>query len=667
MSAAGRRGARPRPPRGWTAGARATEVACWLFALHLLPLGAGASRGAATVDGAENATPAWPLALPSRFLTSNFMEYRGGRFHAGVDLKTDSQTGFPVVAAEAGWIDELRATPDGYGRMVVVRTAAGRRYLYAHLDRFADRLRGLVEAQQRREGRYRVTLRFGPGELPVARGEVIGLSGQSGTLGPHVHLEVRDASGQALDPLRCGFAVPDTFPPRILRVMALPVAPRSRIEGGIAVRAVADSGGLTDELPALAVRGPVAFAAEMVEFSDIRRHRLTPATVQVWLDGVEVFAADNHALPLTIQSHLRLEWLEIGERRAQWLGLSEADAVPGRRGGAWSALGEGLAPGRHRVQLAARDAAGNSATASWWLDVSGLAVGDSLAPRQDGSTATPAWSPDPLGRRLPDVGKGPRLLTPFLELEETDRGTAALPLLREARTDPTPGWVRLVLPPASGLPLLDTAVVYIAPDTIAEREAIEAGASQGLSDPGAAAWLVTPRWPATGPVPVPWPGAAPAGESRDAVYVQDETGAWTWSGRLEPPPADAGDATWTLPLRGSGRFAIWRDEIPPCIGAGPALGAVRRLAPRQRGGVSLPRWEILDVSLTDEGAGVDQGSIAALLDGRPLIVEPDPPRARVLVELPDSLRAGPHELELRVADRCGNEARRRLALTCGEG
>jgi len=145
------------------------------------------------------------------------MEPRPGRFHAGIDLKTDARAGFPVAAAEEGWVDELRAAPDGYGRVVVVRGRSGRRFLYAHLERLADPLRAAVEAEQRRAGRYRVELRPEPGAFPVARGEVIGLSGQSGTPGPHLHLEVRDAAGRVHDPLAVGFAVPDTFPPRIVR------------------------------------------------------------------------------------------------------------------------------------------------------------------------------------------------------------------------------------------------------------------------------------------------------------------------------------------------------------------------------------------------------------------------------------------------------------------
>jgi hypothetical protein len=71
---------------------------------------------------------------------------------------------------------------------------------------------------------------------------------------------------------------------------------------------------------------------------------------------------------------------------------------------------------------------------------------------------------------------------------------------------------------------------------------------------------------------------------------------------------------------------------------------------------------VVDVRLADGGSGIDAATLTAALDGRPLIVEPDPIRGRLLAELPDNLAAGPHSLELRVADRAGLIARRRLTL-----
>ncbi len=98
------------------------------------------------------------------------------------------------------------------------------------------------------------------------------------------------------------------------------------------------------------------------------------------------------------------------------------------------------------------------------------------------------------------------------------------------------------------------------------------------------------------------------------------------------------------------------------IGGGPSGGVVRRVAARRRGGIAQPRWEVVAVSLADAGSGIDAGTLTARLDGHPFIVEPDLTHGDLLVELPDSLAAGPHTLDLRVADRAGLTARRRLAL-----
>lgn len=74
-----------------------------LLCALLLVAGGGAAGSAAAApvvaDSLAAAAPLWPLDLPTRYLTSDFMEYREGRFHAGIDLKTDGRTGWAVRAA----------------------------------------------------------------------------------------------------------------------------------------------------------------------------------------------------------------------------------------------------------------------------------------------------------------------------------------------------------------------------------------------------------------------------------------------------------------------------------------------------------------------------------------------------------------------------------------
>ena len=96
--------------------------------------------------------PRWPLDLDTRYLTSNFMEYRSGRFHAGLDLKTQSRSGFAARAVEDGTIVRVRAEYSAYGRAIYLLGDSGRTYVYAHLSRFNDAIRSQVRQVQGKVG-----------------------------------------------------------------------------------------------------------------------------------------------------------------------------------------------------------------------------------------------------------------------------------------------------------------------------------------------------------------------------------------------------------------------------------------------------------------------------------------------------------------------------------
>lgn len=101
------------------------------------------------------------------------------RMHYGVDIQVDRGT--PVVSAGDGVVQEV-GRGNGFGNYVKIEHRdAGYVTLYAHLSKFADGLRA---------GR------------PVARGELIAFSGNSGlSKAPHLHYEVRDLTGRALNPV----------------------------------------------------------------------------------------------------------------------------------------------------------------------------------------------------------------------------------------------------------------------------------------------------------------------------------------------------------------------------------------------------------------------------------------------------------------------------------
>ncbi|WOL31305.1 peptidoglycan LD-endopeptidase [Microcoleus phage My-WqHQDG] len=110
------------------------------------------------------------------------MGMRWGRMHNGVDMA--AATGTPILAAMDGVIDgkgyQGTAT-SGYGNYVAIRHADGSisETFYAHLQSYTDL----------------------PVGAAVKAGDVIGTMGSTGgSTGPHLHFEVRDGSGQRIDP-----------------------------------------------------------------------------------------------------------------------------------------------------------------------------------------------------------------------------------------------------------------------------------------------------------------------------------------------------------------------------------------------------------------------------------------------------------------------------------
>ena len=110
------------------------------------------------------------------------------KMHAGVDFLL--RTGSPVVATANGTVRQAGYSST-YGKYIDIRhDDAGYTTRYAHLSEINNRIR---------RGRT------------VERGERIGLSGNTGrSTGPHLHYEVRDLDGRALNPMN--FFVPDMTP-----------------------------------------------------------------------------------------------------------------------------------------------------------------------------------------------------------------------------------------------------------------------------------------------------------------------------------------------------------------------------------------------------------------------------------------------------------------------
>ncbi len=579
----------------------------------------------AALPATAGSPPVWPLDLGSRHLTSNFMERRPGRYHAGLDLKTESRTGFAVRAVEAGHITRVRAEAGAYGRAIYVQGASGRTTVYAHLECFSDRIADLVAADRAQSGVYRVRLQFAGGQLPVTAGEVLGLSGESGTSGPHLHFEVRDAAQRPVNPLDFGFAVADTFAPVISAVTAHLAA--SPVAGAPPAAAMRDEAGLRGQLPALTIRGPVAFSARITDQSDVRGHVLEPWLIEVRLDGELVYRCRNESFAFGANNQLRLEWCDLVDPdgrtilREHWLFRREGVEVPGREGGVWylGDQGRGLPPGDHLLEIAAADRAGGRTAVTVPLTVLPADKGAGQA----GWEAVAAQVDDKLGGWL----------TPFLS--GPSASTAAERVLEPGRD---PVLARTVL---RTLPWTPDATARPAPE---------------LEGPLWGAFYLAADWPLDGDLRTAAAGA-PAGD--DLWVFRWDSDEWKCVGPLN----SATDGAPWFQLADRGLHAVFRDRSAPWID--PAALKVEARAASTVPGVTLPRWTTVPVAVVDRGTGVADASLRATLDGEPLIIEPDLIRDRVLVTVPDTTAPGRHELRLEATDEAGNTAVRTFLVDLG--
>ncbi|MEW6469860.1 MAG: M23 family metallopeptidase [Bacteroidota bacterium] len=148
-------------------------------------------------------------------LSGNFGEIRHDHFHYGWDIKTGGKEGVRVLAAGDGYVSRLRAGPGGYGKAIYITHPNGYVTVYAHLSAFNDSIGHHVKKMQYEKELYEVDFLLDSAILPVKKGELIGLSGNTGfSEAPHLHFEIRDAkTEEIINPYFFGLNVTDKIKP----------------------------------------------------------------------------------------------------------------------------------------------------------------------------------------------------------------------------------------------------------------------------------------------------------------------------------------------------------------------------------------------------------------------------------------------------------------------
>jgi hypothetical protein len=165
-------------------------------------------------------------------LAGTMGELRTTHFHSGIDIRTNNMTGYPVVASKTGYISRITMTPAGYGNIIYISHPDGNTTLYAHLDKFVGPVALHVLQEQYKQKRFSIDLNFPEGKFPVKQGELIALSGNTGSSGgPHLHFDIRDKDNYALDPLKVASfpELSDKLPPAPEKIALKTMDKNSRI------------------------------------------------------------------------------------------------------------------------------------------------------------------------------------------------------------------------------------------------------------------------------------------------------------------------------------------------------------------------------------------------------------------------------------------------------
>ena len=192
-----------------------------------------------------NADMALPVDIPI-ILAGNFGELRPNHFHSGLDIKTNGKEGYKLYSIADGYVVRIKTGSTGYGKVLYVNhPELGITSVYAHCQDFVGKIGAYTVLAQNQVEFYEIDIQVPASALPVKKGEVIALSGNSGSsTAPHLHFEIRETSTEnPLNPLLFKFLkVADNRSPVIQQLVVYGLSakgyriPGQRMQVPVAVR-----------------------------------------------------------------------------------------------------------------------------------------------------------------------------------------------------------------------------------------------------------------------------------------------------------------------------------------------------------------------------------------------------------------------------------------------
>ena len=171
-----------------------------------------------------------PLDIPIE-LSGCFGELRPNHFHSGFDIKTQKKEGLNIYAVADGYVSRIKIGIYGYGKAIYITHPNGYTSLYGHLSAGYGKIEEYIKDIQYKEKNYEIEVYLKPADLPVTKGEIVALSGNTGgSGGPHLHFEFRDSKNDNIfNPMLFGFDkfVKDSKKPTINGLYVYPIEEKS--------------------------------------------------------------------------------------------------------------------------------------------------------------------------------------------------------------------------------------------------------------------------------------------------------------------------------------------------------------------------------------------------------------------------------------------------------
>ncbi|UTN04433.1 M23 family metallopeptidase [Flavobacterium bizetiae] len=230
-----------------------------------------------------------PLDIPMQ-LSGNFGELRPNHFHAGFDLKTNQREGLSVHAIADGYVSRIKISTFGNGKCIYITHANGYTSVYGHLQTPVGEIQEYVKKTHYKEKAYEIEMFPKPNELPVTKGQIIGLSGNTGSSeGPHLHFEIRDSKTEfVINPIFFGFDknIKDTKKPTLsgLYVYPLDNATVNQSKQPLLVNMTLQKDG-TYLAGKVKTNGKIGFGINAVDTDDVSHNKNGVFNVSSFLNG----------------------------------------------------------------------------------------------------------------------------------------------------------------------------------------------------------------------------------------------------------------------------------------------------------------------------------------------------------------------------------------------